>query len=183
MKKIATLLLAVILLFNWFGYRILISLIERQANVQMEADLDREQYDESQLVSFKVPVTYLPYYNYSAAFVRVDGQIEIKGVQYKYVKRRIFNDSLEVLCLPNKTVMKLRNTENEFFKFANDLQPEKKAGSRNGSPKNMSLDYYTLHNSFGLVNPFTILSQQFHFEGNGLESPFLLTYEQPPDHC
>jgi hypothetical protein len=183
MKKTVTVLMAILLLFNWFGYRVFICIIERNANIRLEADLDNEQYDESQLLSIKVPVTYLPYYNYSSTFVRVDGQIEIEGVQYKYVKRRIYNDSLEVLCLPNKAAMNLRNSANEFFRFANDLQTEKKSGGRSSSLKNISPDYYTVNSSFRLSNHFISIDQCFHFRSDSLESPFILTSEQPPDHC
>ena len=59
--------------------------------------MENNNYKESQLISPKVPVSYIPYYNNSKSFERIDGQIEIQGGLYKYVKRRIYNDSLELL--------------------------------------------------------------------------------------
>jgi len=122
MKRIAAILLMGILCFNWYGYRLLTSWLEGKADRQLEASLDEDRYDESQLISIKVPSSHLSYYNSSAQFERVDGQIEVGGVQYKYVKRRLFNDSLEMLCIPNHTAMGLQTARNEFFQLVNDVQ-------------------------------------------------------------
>ncbi len=75
MKRIASLLLLALLLFNWFGYRLLLSFMEDKADMQLEAQLDQDQYDQSQLVSIKIPVKYISYYSGSTTFERVDGEI------------------------------------------------------------------------------------------------------------
>ena len=85
MRKIAAIFLLGLLLFNWFGYRVLIGYWQERAKIKLEARLDVNDYDESQLISVKVPVTHLAYYNSSASFERVNGSVEILGVQYKYV--------------------------------------------------------------------------------------------------
>src|ERR1700743_2852942 len=113
-----------ILFFNWYGYQLLSNYWQNQADRRLEASLDQNNFDESQLVSVKVPLTTLSYYNSSTGFERVDGQIDIGGVHYKYVKRRIFQDSLELLCIPNMTAMKLQSAKNEFFRQVNDLQQQ-----------------------------------------------------------
>src|ERR1700733_8110979 len=104
-----------ILLFNWLGYRVLNDFMQDRANLQLQSQLDLRHYDESQLVSFKMPATSLAYYNNSAIFERVDGQIEINGIPYQYVKRRIYNDSIEFLCIPNQTALKLRVSGEDYF--------------------------------------------------------------------
>ena len=131
-----------ILFFNWYGYRLLTSWLEARANHQLEALLDNNSYDESQLISIKVPITTLSYYNSSPGFERVDGQIDIAGVHYKYVERRIFQDSIELLCIPNMTAMKLQTAKNEFFRQVNDLQQQSQ-GKKNTthSTNNSSKDY------------------------------------------
>jgi hypothetical protein len=142
MKKPVSILLIGLLLFNWFGYRLLIAFIESRENTALEARLDEDKYDESQLISVKIPMRYLPYASNSAAFERVDGEIEIGGIPYKYVKRRIYNDSLEMLCIPNQTAIKWQSAKNEFFRFVNDLQHEKKSPSRSSSAKSLSTGDY-----------------------------------------
>jgi hypothetical protein len=111
LRRIAAILLIGALLFNWIGYRLLTGILEDDAARRLEARLDRQQYDESQLISIKVPVTHLAYYNTSTEFQRTDGSIEIDGIPYKYVKCRLANDSLEMLCIPNTTTLKLRHTD------------------------------------------------------------------------
>ena len=142
LKKTLSIILLGLFLFNCFGYKLLMNYIENRADQQMEEQLDNNDYDESQLVSIKVPITYLPYYNNSKTFERIDGQIEIHGTPYKYVKRRIYNDSLELLCIPNTTAMQLRTTRNEIFKFVNDLQAGKKSDSHPRSFKVPSINDY-----------------------------------------
>jgi hypothetical protein len=107
-----------ILLFNWFGYRLLIGYWQEKTQSELEAKLDVSDYDESQLITVKVPVTHLSYYNTSPVFERVNGSIEIGGMQYKYVKRRLYKDSLELLCLPDQGTMKLKATANDFLKHS-----------------------------------------------------------------
>ena len=170
-----------LLLFNWFGYRLVISFIEDKANMQLEARLDENKYDESQLISLKIPVRYISYYNNSTSFERVDGQIEINAVQYKYVKRRLFKDSLEVLCIPNQTAMKLKATQNEFFKFSNDLQQEKKPGSHPGQVRDFFSDAFTMLDPFNMeMPPFKVLPGASPYFAD-IISCYSPTAEQPPD--
>ena len=131
------------LFFNWYGYQLLSNYWQDRANQQLEAKLDKNQYDESQLLSLKVPITTLSYYNSSTSFERVDGQINIKGVEYKYVKRRIFKDSLEYLCIPNHVAMDLKHASNEFFQLVNDLthNGQEKKTPHSTQYKSFSQDY------------------------------------------
>jgi hypothetical protein len=96
------------LLFSLFGYRLLISSLVKKADKELEARLDDNSYDESQLILFKVPITKFSYYNPSDRWERIEGSIEVGNVYYKYVKRRILEDSLEVLCIPNSRAMELQ---------------------------------------------------------------------------
>jgi hypothetical protein len=177
-------LLLALLLFNWFGYRLLSSFMEEKANRQLETALDNNEYDEAQLISIKIPVTYLPYYNNSPSFERIDGQVEIEGTEYKYVKRRIFNDSLELLCIPNAAMMKLKKVKNEFFQFVNDLQhggQDKNNNTNHSVSKTFSTDYYTIDQGACLVDPwFTISIRLFHHI-SPVTSRHRLIVEEPPE--
>ncbi len=133
------------------GTGVLSSYLEEKANAILEMQLDENHYDEHQLISIKVPVDYLPYYNNSQLFERVDGEIEIDGVHYKYVKRRIYNDSLEMLCIPNTAVTALRSAQNEFFKFVNDLQrtgTDKGTHPHHSASKSFSADFFPAKDPF-----------------------------------
>jgi hypothetical protein len=183
-KRTASILLLGVLLFNWCGYRLLSSWLEDKAQSALEADLDDHNYIESQLVSIKVPATHLGYYTNSERFERVDGQMDIGGVQYKYVKRRIFKDSLELLCIADPASTNLQTARDEFFKLVNDLQRtggEKKDASHSGSSKSFSIDYYTVHEMLHLPE-FTLQTKKgssaYSFF---IPSSFSRVSEQPPD--
>jgi hypothetical protein len=172
------------LLFNWIGYRLFASYVENKFNLQLEAQIDDNKFDETQLVSIKVPVSHLAYYNVSRTFERIDGQIEIKGISYKYVKRRLYNDSLEVICIPNKAATQLNTATNEFFKSVNDLQSNpqsKKTGSHKDLSKTLSTDNYTLNDFFAVNDMNALLSKELSRYSENLISTYSVTDEQPPD--
>ncbi|MBS1935256.1 MAG: hypothetical protein JST96_14745 [Bacteroidetes bacterium] len=151
MKKIFAILLLYVLLFNWVGYRLFVYCIENKVNEKFVAQLDNNNYDEDQLVSIKTPATHLSEYINSRFFERVDGQVEIKGIVYNYVKRRLFNDSLELLCIPNNPFTKIRNAKNDFFKLVNDIQHNgqgKKSANHSGLNKIFFAEYCDDHTSY-----------------------------------
>ncbi|MHA4808259.1 hypothetical protein ACX0G9_09125 [Flavitalea flava] len=184
MKKIAAILLIGILFFNWYGYRILTDYLQNRSDRQLEARLDGNTYDESQLFLIKIPSTHLSYYNNSARFERVDGQIEVSGVQYKYVKRRLYNDSLELLCIPNHSSMQLLTARNTFFQLVNDLQQHNGQGKKSdsGPGKNLSSVDYNVVNDFFVINSLSVTTLPKYFPySSTLASSSTITAEQPPD--
>src|ERR1700742_1958036 len=145
MKRIVAILLMTVLFFNWYGYQLMSSYLQDRADSQLEASLDKKNYDEYQLISIKIPLTDLSYYNSTTTFERVDGRIEVSGIVYNYVERRIYKDSLEMLCIPNTTAMVLTTAKNTFFQQVNDLQQNtpqgKKAPATPHSYKSFAKDY------------------------------------------
>lgn len=187
LKRIAAILLMGILFFNWYGYQLVSSYLETRADKQLEASIDENKYDDSQLISIKVPTTYLSYYNSSSEYQRVDGRIEVGGVEYKYVKRRLYNDSLELLCIPNHTAMHLQTARNEFFKLVNDLQQHnggKKSNSHPNASKSFSSSDYDAAQGLlvmGDLYSFTLLPGMAK-DAPAITSSYIFTAEQPPDH-
>lgn len=157
--------------------------LESRSDRQLEARLDDNQYDESQLLSIKV-ASHLSYSNPSLQFERVDGQIEVGGIMYKYVKRRIFNDSLELLCIPNHAAMNLQTAKNEFFQLVNDLRhngQDNNKGSHPGNSKSpVSPEYLTIDRiAMGGLNFISLSPSVYH--GTFLSSTDPAPSEQPPD--
>ena len=111
-----------LLLFNWVGYRVFISWCESHAEDRLEARLDADRYDKAQLILLRISAELLPYSNSSASFERATGEIEIGHVLYSYVGKRLYNDSVEFLCIPEKAVNQLKKAKIDFFTLVNDLQ-------------------------------------------------------------
>jgi hypothetical protein len=185
-KKTASILLLGILFFNWIGYRFLTSWLEDRANLQLERQLDNNDYDQTQLISLKLPLTHLAYYVNSNLFERVDGKVEIKGVQYHYVKRRLYKDSLELICIFNHSATTWRDARNNFLQLVNDLQlsgQDKKTGNHSGSSKIFLSDYCNDHHLFDLTGlHFIILEKSSYFPSFTVFN-FSPVIENPPEYC
>jgi hypothetical protein len=136
MKKLAAILLLLIFMFNLFGYRLFVSCMVNNANQSLETALDKNDFNEEDLISIKTPIN-LPYYNNSSVFSRAYGEVEMNGVLYTYVKSRIYNDSLEMLCIPNRAKQQLLNSKDDFTHVVFDLQKDAGKKSSN-SGKNFS---------------------------------------------
>ena len=121
-------MLLLLLLFNLIGYRWFFAYTMRQWDEHMAAALDKEHYNEQDLITIKVPLS-LPYQTGRSGFERVDGEITVGGQLYKYVKRKVVNGELILLCLPDYRKAKLQTAKDDFFKATNNLQvniPSKK---------------------------------------------------------
>jgi len=60
LRKIAAILLLLILLFNWVGYRLFSDFLMHRADIRLEARLDKNDFREDELVEIKIPL-HLPY--------------------------------------------------------------------------------------------------------------------------
>lgn len=154
LKKIASILLLAILFFNWYGYRILSDILQQQSDTKLEAKLDRNDYDESALIELRVPIN-LPYHNDWKDFERYNGTIEINGIHYNYVKRKVEKGELVLLCLPNDEKQHLQSARDQFFKLVNDLQqPEsgkKSSPSSSISFKSITSEYQQENNNWNIA--------------------------------
>ena len=180
-KKLAAILLLSLLAFNWYGYRLLSAYLEHRATTAMEARLDQNHYNEQELIEFRVPLN-LPYQTNWKEFERFDGEIEIDGVHYQYVKRKVEDGHLVVLCIPNESKQKLQTTRDEFFKLVNDLsQPAKKGNNNTTVFKSITAEYLQSFSEWKIIAPQPMVQRFFSSPAYDLLSGIILTSEQPPD--
>ena len=144
MRKIASAILICILLFNLIGYRFVADYMQQKSDTQLEARLDQNHYNEAELVELKIPI-HLEYQINSPTFERIDGEVKLDGILYKYVKRKVTNDTLVLLCLPNHKKMDLQKAKDEFFKNTNDIaqgnNSKKSDNSKSISFKKLTSEY------------------------------------------
>ena len=144
MKKIFALLLLCVHMCNLSGY-LLTQFFIQQNDSHLVARLDSDSYAEKSLVMIKIPL-HLPYSSESSSFVRVNGQIELHGTWYNYVKRRVLRDSLVLMCLPNLEKGKLMTAAAEL-----NRQNEGSLSSKNHEPlvkKSKTIDEYNINTTF-----------------------------------
>lgn len=185
MKKLAAILLMAVFMFNLFGYKLWVYYAEQHADETLETALNNNQYDDDGLILIKKQIS-LPYYNNTTAYTQADGEVEINGVYYKYVKYRIHNDELEMLCLPNTQKTNIKKAKDDYFSVIAGIQ-------KSSSGKNKSAENNTLKKSFSDFEVYAT-AKPLHMMAKAAK-PYLTLYhlnlgllhkataEQPPDTC
>jgi hypothetical protein len=171
-----------VLLFNIFGYRIVFSYLEKKASQALTANIETKSFDESNLIEIKTELN-MPYVadkDYENAY----GETVIKGVHYQYVKRKIENNVLYLMCLPNEEKIALAETKNNVEKSNTEASNN---NSKQKSPvqiikKSSQTEY--IQNSFSydvddLVNIATTLPNITNSKVYSLYAA--LTPEKPPE--
>ncbi len=184
MRKIAAALLLLMLLFNWIGYSFVSDYLQYNSNVNLEKQLDANLYNEDDLIELKLAIN-LPYQNNWADYERYDGEVEFEGIIYKYVKRKVFNDTLYLKCLPNTNKMSLNAAKNDYFKMTGDLAQNdhsKKSSPKNSITKSISADFEDNIFNTSLVRPTNNLSLLLYSQPvESTVSKSQISPEQPPD--
>lgn len=183
MKKLASILLLLLLLFNFVGYRFVFDALQQKANRQLVVKLDNNNYNDADLVAITVPLS-MPYLTDSKDFERKDGEITIDGKIYHYVKQKISQGNLILMCLPDEQKMHLQSAKDEFFKLANELQnnnSSKKSGSNSEVIKLVVSDYEELQTNTFSVHATQINTVAFTNTSFALLKGEGTTPEQPPE--
>ena len=183
LKKITAIFFLILFSFNSFGYRLLFDYMQQKTDKKLEAKLDNHAYDESQLIELKIPVN-VAYQTSWTSYQRCNGEITIDGIMYKYVKRKLTNDTLYLMCIPNSAKMRLEVAKNNVFKISNDLTND--AHSKKSDSKSVFKNLQTVYNEPSFLTK--INSPLLHHENLwlpegilDLHHSFQISPEQPPD--
>lgn len=136
----------------------MISIMQDQANQQLESQIDNNEYEDSQLIEIRVTM-HMPYQERFTDFERHYGEITIDGKIYNYVKRKIDGDVLVLKCIPNQTKQELNALKNEWTKANNGIDTDHPGKQQQYSSiaKNFQCDYDGQHH-FNTLTDFSHLS-------------------------
>jgi hypothetical protein len=147
------------------GYRAWFYYAEKKSDAFMEARLDRNQYDEKDLVTLTIPLDN-PYQQEQKSFQRATGEISFEGKAYQLVKRKVTDGNLVLLCLSDNHKMVLKKAKSELGNSSTDLASGGKSGSRNNLSKNFNGSDYTEHhfnlNSIRMASASKLSQNTFH---------------------
>lgn len=185
MRKFVSIFLIILFLFNLFGYRIAFFYELQQSDKRLESSFDENQYKESELLTIRVPLS-LPYLPDNTAFERTDGEVKIDGKIYKYVKRRISEGELVLLCLPDYDKMRLQSEANDTYKSENlevpNTSSSKKSGDSKGACfKNIFSEFNKGEAEFSSARFFFHKKNNLDKPSNKLSATPRTTVEQPPE--
>ena len=168
------------MVFNLAGYRWLFSAIEKSTTANLEQKISAGKYSEEQLVEIRIPLN-MPYYS-DKDYEEVYGETDWNGEHYQYVKRKVSNNTLYLLCLPNKEKTSIVKVKNEFTKAVNDI-PGNKEGSqqKSGLVKLLTTEFRVNETAFD-INNYSISSLSFVSRNADAKDLFIpLTDAQPPE--
>lgn len=170
MKKVVSIILLLVFLFNVGGYHIVFWGLRLQTDQQLAKRLDAELYDQDETLEIKIPLS-LPYPVYGRHFERVNGAFEHNGEFFKLIKQRHENDTLYVICIRDRATRQLVNTMKDYVQLTSGLD--------NSTPTEKALNYLT-----HLVKDFysqdgVCLLLEFRFAMRIMFSEFPQSFTQP----
>lgn len=170
-----------VLLFNLLGYQFFYSYIIDQASFQIREKADHSQLVESDLTEIKIKLN-LPYIKDWASYERYDGELELNGVYYSYVKRKVYHDTLFLLCVRNERKTALTAEKIAFHSTTNDLQRDGK-GSKEFSLKKgpFSPEYRQIPDEYLFALYLVVGCGKVSAADCQLSDPYLLSFDQPPE--
>lgn len=153
MKKGIAILLLVIYLFNLAGYTLVFRYFISNSETGFISRLDQKKYNDAELIQISIPL-HLPYVQ-NSNFERVDGTVENDGIQYNYVKRRVHNDTLYILCLPNHQKSLLVKGRTSYAGNANDFAANKKEKETSAKKAGFGIEYNNTIPKYAVLSPGT----------------------------
>ena len=157
----------------------------QKAEENQEQTIEKNTYQQNDLVTFKFPAK-LPYYTNTKLYEMVNGEVDVNGVIMSYVKKRIYNDSIEYVCLPNTQKNCLRTAREDFFKLVNDFQTasaknhSSKAPIKNIKPFSFDAISFQQKNQTAFVE-FIVNKKMLQQNTRFISTQFLQLPLQPPD--
>lgn len=128
MRKLAAILLLLVLFFNLGGYRFIFTVLQSKADSRLEASIDDKEYDDTDLVEMRIALN-MPYQERFTGFERHYGEININGKAYTYVERKVEGGVLVLRCIANHSRIELKKIADGWIKSNSGQQqgnsPEK----------------------------------------------------------
>lgn len=122
MKKFTSYVLVLILLLNVMGYYGVFIGLKYSHTTSINRKLDNSDYNESQTVTIKVPLT-IPYYG-DTEYQRVSGEIEHGGEIYRLVKQKYEKDTLYIVCIKDVQGKRIKQALADYVKNFSDHSNE-----------------------------------------------------------
>lgn len=168
MTKIAAILLLGIHLCSSICHSFVFNYFIDLSDKQVVEQLDNAAYNDAELVEIAIPLN-MPYLVSHDNYERYDGSIEFNGTHYNYVKRKVSNDTLRLLCIPNEQKAALITVKNDYAKQLSDAPLGKK--SNESTVKKSS--FFSEYNNLSVQYNFT--SIQAAIQQNSINKQALLT--------
>ena len=149
-----------------------------KADERIEARIRDNTPSDKGLITFKFPVQ-LPYHTDETEFEKAEGEINVNGVIYKLVKKKVYRDTLIVLCINHAEKTLIQKEINDYFNKVNELASNT---SKKGVSKQITVDYYLLAKLLSIGTIPQLLIEKFNSPApEGLSAGYCQIIASPPD--
>ncbi len=154
--------------------------MQQNADKQFVLLVDNNGFDKRNLIEIKIP-NPIPYTKAVANFDRINGEITFKSKVYKYVYRKISEDYISILCLPDVNKTNINNAEKKFEHTVNNVAQNNKEtkSSKNLVKANLS-DFDFFEFDFKFNNSAQNTTQNLTQHNFNLSAQTLEVAFQPP---
>jgi len=161
------------------GYTLLFALLNDKSYNLLADKIDRHLYNDKDLVLVKVPLN-LAYYTSQNEYEAFDGSATINGNHYNYVKRKVLNDTLFLLCLPNIERDKLQLARSDYARSANGFEGKNDKDEMAKVEKSFSA-YHEIQNGYALTHPVVSSEKLLSFISLFIPDSFISSPHLPPE--
>ena len=113
------------MLLNALGFLGILVGMQYHSGRALESRLDNDQYDASQTVVLKFPMT-LPYQTDQESYERVEGKFEHRGEFYRLVKQKLEKDTLYIVCIKDQDGKRIAAALSDYVKTYTDKPADAK---------------------------------------------------------
>lgn len=169
-------------LFNLAGSSLFIEYLIQKNDAESVNQIDNGNYNNTQLIEMKIPLR-LPYYSSSLKYERYYGEIDLDGKYYNYVMRKVLNDTVYLLCLPDYNKADLKTAKAFVGAVAADMQgnmPSKKGADPAGKKQSSLTEYCQQISRFDFRTDFSCLPAWDNMLSMRLSSCFVEPPGKPP---
>lgn len=139
--------------------------------------------DQAGTIAIQIPVN-LPFSRTSTDFESVNDEIEINGIPYRNVKRRLHNDSIELICVPDHSAMKWNAARKTIIQVTHELQQGVR-GKKNNSNTTINVkapsEECTRNDALSAMRPVLNSLEKISKVDTKILSCFSSTPFKPPD--
>lgn len=129
MKRLIALPLLLLIFFNTIGYYYVLLLIETNQLTEAIAKISESENEISGNLLIKIPLS-MPYGRNDSEYKRAYGEFALDGQVYHFVKKKVYNDTLFVICLRDTKATEIKKRIHDHSKSYSDQQQDQTSGSK-----------------------------------------------------
>ncbi len=162
------------------GYILAFQYFIHKSEVQILKQIDDNKIDATKLFEIKIPI-HQPYISDWSEYEQAQGQIQLHGTYYRYVKLKMSSDTVSFICIPNTVKTRLSKANVVITKDISDIPVNKKghdSAAKKGNPGN-EYSYQIAHYQY--IQFGNLFQTQFRPITALLIEPFIESPGKPPD--